>query len=670
MPTESGLAGPERERGLCLLSLDAGGARAMSQLKILSHIMYILNSESNFESNLRPCDVFDMVAGSGSGGFIAILLTRLEFTAERALDVLGELNKDIFMGYGKDAQTRTNSLKNWVDTFLEKHDINKKTCLMTRDGMTSDSKLVVPLSYKGHVESTCTLRNFRVRQEQALDLTIAEALLATLPTPPVFEPLCIFKDAVTFDYIGGDLVLSNPIRLVIMEAYGAFGPDRHVACLLSVGCGHPGLSSTPSGSSLDEWNEFLRKITTSCLKDAQTADIQMGHLGLYHRFSVTRGLETAAMDTKISSEEMITQTMAYMDDFDLSDKMERCVELLKLKDGTASLEQLKRSGGEKVSAPPLPSLTDAFVMRHGPWEFVKNAICDPENEQDSVQQRFLLITGMGGCGKTQLVRKFIEEYRHRFSSVFFIDGSSEDRIRADLVRNVRPLSTECSQYSFKECLRFLSQPVIGSTRLIVYDNVDNPELELPPLLPAGGNCAIIITSRNRSIGGISRRAHLELDVMSKDEAVELLLRDSTNLTAEEAGTIAHELGRLPIALVQARSYMFQTRCSGDTYLQRLESSRNKLLAQPIKNQPDLRYMSTYAAFSASFDLLSLRNQNLLRLLSYFHWARFPQELITQAVEHDFSNQYHVYIRPTEDEDLNRQLLKDVFLLHGIWDFIE
>jgi hypothetical protein len=63
----------------------------------------------------------------------------------------------------------------------------------------------------------------------------------------------------------------------------------------------------------------------------------------------------------------------------------------------------------------------------------------------------------------------------------------------------------------------------GPPRLILYDNVDDPDIDLGSLLPLGESCAIVITSRNRSLGQLCPDAHLELDTMSMDEAVDLLL---------------------------------------------------------------------------------------------------------------------------------------------------
>ena len=217
-----------------------------------------------------------------------------------------------------------------------------------------------------------------------------------------------------------------------------------------------------------------------------------------------------------------------------------------------------------------------------------------------------------------------------------------------MIRNVRALGTEHSQKSFEDCLAFLAQPPSNRARLIVYDNVDDPDLDLASLMPPGDSCAIIITSRNHSIGELDKTGHLELDTMSMPEAVELLLYGDGGLTNSEATKIAQELGCLAIALTQARSYIYQTKCSGSAYLDRLKSSRDKLLARPVKHQRDMRYTSTYAAFGASFEKLDIWAQRLLWLLSFLHWSKFPIELIALAAEHKFGDYERTYIEHGED----------------------
>ena len=59
---------------LCLLSLDGGGVRGLSSLLILKHVMEKIDPINP----PKPCDYFDMIGGTSSGGLIAIMLGCLE----------------------------------------------------------------------------------------------------------------------------------------------------------------------------------------------------------------------------------------------------------------------------------------------------------------------------------------------------------------------------------------------------------------------------------------------------------------------------------------------------------------------------------------------------------------------------------------------------------------
>jgi hypothetical protein len=54
------------EPNMYILSLDGGGVRALSILLILEHLMAKANQGR--ELPLRPCQVFDLIAGTGTGG--------------------------------------------------------------------------------------------------------------------------------------------------------------------------------------------------------------------------------------------------------------------------------------------------------------------------------------------------------------------------------------------------------------------------------------------------------------------------------------------------------------------------------------------------------------------------------------------------------------------------
>ena len=59
-----------------ILSLDGGGVRGLSSLLILRELMEEIGRRKNGNAPL-PCEYFDLIAGTSTGGFIAIMLGRL-----------------------------------------------------------------------------------------------------------------------------------------------------------------------------------------------------------------------------------------------------------------------------------------------------------------------------------------------------------------------------------------------------------------------------------------------------------------------------------------------------------------------------------------------------------------------------------------------------------------
>lgn len=54
------------ENELRLLALDGGGVRGLSILQILKQLMNVIDPESP----PKPCDCFDMIGGTSTGGFV------------------------------------------------------------------------------------------------------------------------------------------------------------------------------------------------------------------------------------------------------------------------------------------------------------------------------------------------------------------------------------------------------------------------------------------------------------------------------------------------------------------------------------------------------------------------------------------------------------------------
>ena len=68
-------------KGKRILSLDGGGIRGVSQLVILQAIMTKIDIALYGDANRprsQPCDFFDLICGTSTGGLNALMLGRLK----------------------------------------------------------------------------------------------------------------------------------------------------------------------------------------------------------------------------------------------------------------------------------------------------------------------------------------------------------------------------------------------------------------------------------------------------------------------------------------------------------------------------------------------------------------------------------------------------------------
>jgi len=280
--------------------------------------------------------------------------------------------------------------------------------------------------YKNNVGVPCMLRNYVANHEPPIDITVAEAMLATCATPPIFTSTTVWKDFASFEYVGADLGLSNPTREIIAEAHRTFGNERTVACVLSLGCGHPGVNDLPSDSGSTGWTGFLERLASDSEKTAHSIAGYMTQLTLYHRLSVNKGLETQQSRGRKDINAITGHTTAYLHDLEIVRLVDRCVDTIKHGDGFRTLEQLSESlmilyqvltneltasfGGD-VLRPSFPPLSPNYVERRTPMEFIEAVLLEADGRVKA-GSKVVVVTGVGGCGKTQLIRRLIQKVDH------------------------------------------------------------------------------------------------------------------------------------------------------------------------------------------------------------------------------------------------------------------
>lgn len=148
------------------------------------------------------------------------------------------------------------------------------------------------------------------------------------------------------------------------------------------------------------------------------------------------------------------------------------------------------------------------------------------------RRKVFVLHGLGGIGKTQLAVEFARKHQASYTAVFWIDGSTEEKLRqsiGDLASRLpqNQISEKLRCYSQEQCsdvdgfvnevLEWLSQP-LNNQWLLVFDNVDREfsassedqeAFDVRNYFPEGDQGSILITSRLSSLWRLGTDMKLE-----------------------------------------------------------------------------------------------------------------------------------------------------------------
>ncbi|WP_034261175.1 AfsR/SARP family transcriptional regulator [Actinospica robiniae] len=232
-----------------------------------------------------------------------------------------------------------------------------------------------------------------------------------------------------------------------------------------------------------------------------------------------------------------------------------------------------------------------------------------------------VISGAGGCGKTQLAVRWARRSVSRFpDGQLFLDlrGHSHQPPVAPLaalgaILRALGLPADRIPGDLDEAVALFRAEAADRRLLIVLDNARDPE-QIRPLIPGSLGSAVLVTSREPLYGLVARNGAWDIaaDELSIDEAVDLLGQLLGNAcTKAQAQRLARACGCLPLALRIAAAFLgTQPADSVEAYVALLETDAwLRALDEPGDPDPHVR-----AAFQLSYDALSSPEQELFRLL--------------------------------------------------------
>ena len=225
----------------------------------------------------------------------------------------------------------------------------------------------------------------------------------------------------------------------------------------------------------------------------------------------------------------------------------------------------------------IPRRDIEYVKRPRLWRQLRKALLDLG------RRHFVVLTGLGGVGKSQLALEYISEPpagndRYRLMAWFAAEDGGQ------LLNAYLAFAEQYMGEAGKELSGQSSAAVISAVRkwleaqqywLLVYDNAQSwaAIVDFLPHTHDSRTRHILVTSRHQHWPLTSHK--LEVDEMELWESVELVkscagLTEGDHSQNVDICTLADRLGRLPLALSQAAAYIARQAVSVRTYLDAYE----------------------------------------------------------------------------------------------------
>ena len=277
----------------------------------------------------------------------------------------------------------------------------------------------------------------------------------------------------------------------------------------------------------------------------------------------------------------------------------------------------------------IPPPVRAFIGRDAEIDALTRTLNVQRRPATRTAVRAAALSGTGGVGKTQLSRGFAHYHRDVYRIGWWIPaedraaaqnslltlatalGVPQDRevteYRLNRETGKRELIKTKREYAPVERISMLwDMLAIRNDWLLIYDNAVGPA-EIENLLPAQGDGHVLITSRSPAWHGVAEV--LPVGLLAEASAIDLLLRRTNSSDEEDAAVLATELGRLPLALEQAASYVADQGISLADYLDLYRVRQADLLRRGVP----LAYEGTVATV-VTLSLENLSSQQPLAVV--------------------------------------------------------
>jgi tetratricopeptide (TPR) repeat protein len=289
-----------------------------------------------------------------------------------------------------------------------------------------------------------------------------------------------------------------------------------------------------------------------------------------------------------------------------------------------------------------------YVPRPLPRDQIRTQLWnDPSNSN----MKRLVVHGLGGAGKTQLVLDYVRQYHLDYKAIFWIEAGRKESLERDFIHLYRALwgvqtvsgvekvSVESAVIGVKSW--FSGQP--GSW-LMVFDGADVIEnedsidyIDIKHFIPDVASLHVIITSRSTTAKDMTQLDGVLVGEMEEAQAMELFYQYSQARRDDEGveyevKAIVQELGRLALAITLAATYVGRTprlRSDIKEYLPEYQRRRHELLQRKPENLIHQYSQSVLTTWETSYQAIHEQDpmaSTLMTILSFLNFDDIFLEL--------------------------------------------
>lgn len=273
---------PRPTKPLKILTIDGGGLQGISSLLILDKLLNaIAPSNQDLDSRPRPCDVFDVIAGIGSGGWLALLLGRFQMDVSAALaewynliDCITPKSKveEIRMRLVEHSYFHPDRLVEQIDQLADFYETDKHMFFTPPDGTRCKHVFVSAL------KTDSKGRNLGYHLFRTYDCPQDVKVLSGPPDPRKYKISHAFGVTGAAKYFTPpwketsakkvkskfqDIQFPSPhniTELALDEMWGLYGTDVEISVVVNIGPGIPNASDCKQIARRFSWD---RKVATT-----------------------------------------------------------------------------------------------------------------------------------------------------------------------------------------------------------------------------------------------------------------------------------------------------------------------------------------------------------------------------------------------------------------------